>query len=100
MVGVYKQLAHLHKQGSLDFSRVITFNLDEYLGLAAAYPQSFHYFMGKISSPTSILTLPTATFPTEPSAAITINTSRPTKSPSGKPEASTFSFWESGVTAT
>src|SRR5881392_4482710 len=45
MVGVYKQLAHLHKQGSLDFSRVITFNLDEYLGLGAAHPQSFHYFM-------------------------------------------------------
>jgi glucosamine-6-phosphate deaminase len=45
MVGVYKQLVHLHKQGSLDFSRVITFNLDEYLGLGAAHPQSFHYFM-------------------------------------------------------
>src|SRR6266571_4111368 len=45
MVGVYKQLVRLHKQGSLDFSRVVTFNLDEYLGLSAAHPQSFHYFM-------------------------------------------------------
>jgi len=45
MVGVYKQLVHLHKQGSLDFSRVVTFNLDEYLGLSAAHPQSFHHFM-------------------------------------------------------
>src|SRR5260370_27208942 len=45
MVGVYKQLVHLHKQDSLDFSRVVTFNLDEYLGLSAAHPQSFHYFM-------------------------------------------------------
>ena len=45
MVGVYKHLVSLHKQGSLDFSRVVTFNLDEYLGLAAAHPQSFHYFM-------------------------------------------------------
>ncbi len=45
MVGVYKQLVRLHKQGSLDFSHVVTFNLDEYLGLSAAHPQSFHYFM-------------------------------------------------------
>src|SRR5712692_9943765 len=45
MVAVYKQLVALHKQGSLDFSRVITFNLDEYLGLPAVHPQSFHKFM-------------------------------------------------------
>src|SRR5713101_5195576 len=45
MVGVYKHLVGLHKQGSLDFSRVVTFNLDEYLGLPAAHPQSFHHFM-------------------------------------------------------
>jgi glucosamine-6-phosphate deaminase len=45
MVGVYKHLAYLHKQGSLDFSRVMTFNLDEYLGLPAAHPRSFHHFM-------------------------------------------------------
>src|SRR6266849_1979767 len=45
MVGVYKHLVALHKQGSLDFSRVVTFNLDEYLGLPAAHPRSFHHFM-------------------------------------------------------
>jgi glucosamine-6-phosphate deaminase len=45
MVGVYKHLAQMHRQGSLDFSRVITFNLDEYLGLPAAHPRSFHHFM-------------------------------------------------------
>src|SRR6202521_5266464 len=45
MIGVYKHLVRLHKQGSLDFSRVITFNLDEYLGLSPAHPQSFHHFM-------------------------------------------------------
>jgi glucosamine-6-phosphate deaminase len=45
MVSVYKQLVALHKQGSLDFSRVVTFNLDEYLGLPAVHPQSFHHFM-------------------------------------------------------
>jgi glucosamine-6-phosphate deaminase len=45
MVGVYRHLVGLHKQGSLDFSRVVTFNLDEYLGLAAAHRRSFHHFM-------------------------------------------------------
>jgi glucosamine-6-phosphate deaminase len=45
MVGVYRHLVALHKQGALDFSRVVTFNLDEYLGLPAIHPRSFHYFM-------------------------------------------------------
>ncbi len=45
MVGVYRHLAQLHQEGSLDFSRVVTFNLDEYLGLPATHSQSFHYFM-------------------------------------------------------
>jgi len=45
MVAVYQELVRLHKAGSLDFSRVVTFNLDEYLGLAASHPQSFHHFM-------------------------------------------------------
>jgi glucosamine-6-phosphate deaminase len=45
MVGVYKNLVALHKQGSLDFSRVVTFNLDEYLGIPPAHPRSFHHFM-------------------------------------------------------
>src|SRR5260370_4443926 len=45
MVGVYRHLVGLHKQGSLDFSRVVTFNLDAYLGLPAAHSRSFHHFM-------------------------------------------------------
>jgi glucosamine-6-phosphate deaminase len=45
MIGVYKQLVRLHKEDKLDFSRVVTFNLDEYLGLSATHPQSFHHFM-------------------------------------------------------
>ena len=45
MVGVYKHLVRLRKGESLDFSRVVTFNLDEYLGLSPAHPQSFHHFM-------------------------------------------------------
>jgi glucosamine-6-phosphate deaminase len=44
-VGMYKEMVRLHQELGLDFSRVITFNLDEYLGLAAEHPQSFHCFM-------------------------------------------------------
>ena len=45
MVGLYKQLVRLYQAGSLDFSQVRTFNLDEYLGLSGAHPQSFQHFM-------------------------------------------------------
>ena len=44
-LGMYKELVRLHQEQGLDFSRVRTFNLDEYLGLAAEHPQSFHCFM-------------------------------------------------------
>lgn len=35
----------MHKDEGLDFSRVTTFNLDEYCSLAPDHPQSYHYFM-------------------------------------------------------
>src|SRR5580658_10780186 len=44
-LGMYKELARLHRDEALDFSRVVTFNLDEYLGLAPSHAESFHYFM-------------------------------------------------------
>jgi glucosamine-6-phosphate deaminase len=44
-VGMYQELVRLHQHDGLNFSRVITFNLDEYLGLVATHPQSFHCFM-------------------------------------------------------
>ena len=46
-LGMYGELVRLHKEEELDFSKVVTFNLDEYLGLAAEHPQSFHCFMRK-----------------------------------------------------
>jgi glucosamine-6-phosphate deaminase len=45
MVGMYKELVRMHRSEGLDFSRVTTFNLDEYLGLSAKHPRSFRYFM-------------------------------------------------------
>ncbi len=44
-LGMYRELARMHREEGLDFSRVVTFNLDEYLGLAAHHPQSAHTFM-------------------------------------------------------
>ena len=44
-LGLYKELVRLHKEEQLDFSRVTTFNLDEYVGLPVNHPQSYHYFM-------------------------------------------------------
>ncbi len=44
-LGMYRELVRLRKEEGLDFSRVVTFNLDEYLGLSGEHPQSFHRFM-------------------------------------------------------
>ena len=44
-LGLYKELARMHKNDGLDFSQVTTFNLDEYVGLKKDHPQSYHYFM-------------------------------------------------------
>jgi len=42
---LYEMLARMHKAGVLDFSKVTTFNLDEYLGLDPSHPASYHRFM-------------------------------------------------------
>ena len=44
-LGLYKELIRLHKEEGLDFSKVVTFNLDEYIGLPPEHEQSYHYFM-------------------------------------------------------
>ncbi|KHO62282.1 MULTISPECIES: glucosamine-6-phosphate deaminase [Thermoanaerobacter] len=44
-LGMYKHLIEMYKKGEIDFSNVITFNLDEYIGLSPDHPQSYHYFM-------------------------------------------------------
>lgn len=42
---LYRELIRLHQEKQIDFSRVTTFNLDEYIGLAPDHPQSYHSFM-------------------------------------------------------
>jgi glucosamine-6-phosphate deaminase len=44
-IGLYDELARMHREAGLDFSRVVTFNLDEYVGLPAGHPQSLRSFM-------------------------------------------------------
>lgn len=44
-LGTYRQLIDWYKKGDVDFSAVTSVNLDEYVGLSAADPQSYRYFM-------------------------------------------------------
>ena len=44
-LGLYRELIRMHRDEGLDFSKVTTFNLDEYVGLPPSHDQSYHYFM-------------------------------------------------------
>lgn len=44
-VGMYKDLVKLYNSGIIDFSEVVTFNLDEYYNLPRSNDQSYYYFM-------------------------------------------------------
>ncbi len=44
-LGTYRELIRIHKDEGLDFSQVVSFNLDEYVGLPNDNEQSYHYFM-------------------------------------------------------
>lgn len=44
-VGLYRHLIRIAKDENLDVSQITTFNLDEYEGLPASHPQSYHAFM-------------------------------------------------------
>ena len=44
-IGVYKELIRMKKAGEVSFSNVVTFNMDEYLGLPHEHDQSYWYFM-------------------------------------------------------
>lgn len=44
-LGLYRELVRMHRDEGLDFARVTTFNLDEYVGLGPEHPASYNYFM-------------------------------------------------------
>lgn len=44
-LGMYKELIKLKKKGKISFKHVVTFNMDEYVGLPEDHPESYHSFM-------------------------------------------------------
>ena len=44
-LGMYERLVGLYERGALSFRNVVTFNMDEYVGLPEDHPQSYHSFM-------------------------------------------------------
>jgi len=44
-VKTYERLIQLYREGAVSFKHVVTFNMDEYVGLPRDHPQSYHSFM-------------------------------------------------------
>lgn len=44
-LATYQALIKLYNQGQVSFKHVVTFNMDEYIGIPADHPQSYHTFM-------------------------------------------------------
>ena len=45
--GTYAELVRMNKAGEISFKNVITFNMDEYVGLPESHPESYHSFMAR-----------------------------------------------------
>ncbi len=46
-IGTYDELVRMHQEEGLSFARCTTVNLDEYLGLDGAHPESYRFFMNE-----------------------------------------------------
>lgn len=44
-LGMYRRLVELYKEGKVSFKNVVTFNMDEYVGIPQNHEQSYHTFM-------------------------------------------------------
>ncbi len=44
-MGTYKRLIEKHEKGEVSFKNVVTFNMDEYVGIPQDHAQSYHTFM-------------------------------------------------------
>lgn len=44
-LATYKRLIELYQAGEVSFKHVVTFNMDEYVGMAADHPESYRNFM-------------------------------------------------------
>ncbi len=69
-VGVYRELIRMHREEGLDFTRVLTFNLDEYYGLQRDQLQSYHRWMNEnffrhVNIPKQNIHIPDGSLPPE-----------------------------------
>ncbi|HUY90122.1 MAG TPA: glucosamine-6-phosphate deaminase [Pirellulales bacterium] len=69
-MGVYRELIRMHREEGLDFSGVVTFNLDEYYGLQPDQLQSYHrwmfeHFFDQVNIPRSQIHIPDGTVPAD-----------------------------------
>ena len=46
-LGMYRALVAAHQAGRVSFEHVVTFNMDEYVGIPQDHPESYHTFMWK-----------------------------------------------------
>ena len=46
-LGTYRQLITMYQEGKVSFKHVVTFNMDEYVGIPADHPESYRTFMFK-----------------------------------------------------
>ncbi len=44
-LGMYRELIEMNRKGEVSFQHVITFNMDEYIGLPKEHPESYYSFM-------------------------------------------------------
>ena len=44
-MGIYRELINLYQAGVVSFRHVVTFNMDEYVGIPKEHPQSYYTFM-------------------------------------------------------
>jgi glucosamine-6-phosphate deaminase len=44
-LGMYRHLVRAHQAGKVSFQHVITFNMDEYVGIPRDHPESYHHYM-------------------------------------------------------
>ncbi|MBW3597390.1 MAG: glucosamine-6-phosphate deaminase [Planctomycetes bacterium] len=73
-VSVYRELIRMHRDERLDFSRVVTFNLDEYCGVEPDQLQSYHrwmreHFFDHVNIPPQNIHIPDGMTPPEKVAA-------------------------------
>ncbi len=67
-VGLYRELVRLHREAGLDFSRVVTFNLDEYYPIASEDARSYNRWMHEtffqhVNVPAANIHIPDGTVP-------------------------------------